>query len=430
MEVLLVSDSSSTASTLAPGAEAGRTPAIDWFITGPEYDERVAKVRQELEARQLDALVLFHPIRMAYVSGFYHISTERPMAIVVPLEASDGLGALIPLLEREHIAKANNVTSIKVYPEYPTGGTKHPLYHLADLLTEMGLNSTGKRLGFDNDGYIDANTYDGPALSEVVGEGVETVKARDIVDKLRAIKSPAELNFIIESSKWGNLAHRLMHQKLELGRSEIEISMEATTEASRIMIQTLGPTYRPLFMYWGGPASVSFHAGANTSLPHGLSNATGLRKGDILVTGAGADVGGYQSELERTMIMGEPTEEFVRHFDMMMQLQQVAFDALKPGRKLSEAEADVVRAFEELGVKDMQRHHTGHAIGLDFHEGPFIDLGDDTIIEENMCFTVEPGLYVPGFGGFRHSDTVIIRSFGAERTTYYPRDLDSMIVPC
>ena len=173
---------------------------------------------------------------------------------------------------------------------------------------------------------------------------------------------------------------------------------------------------------------VMFHAGANTSLPHGLSNATGLRPGDVLVTGAGADVGGYNSELERTMILGEPTPEFEKHFDFMMQLQQAGFDALRPGRTLAEAETDVVNLYGELGIADMQRHHTGHGIGLEGHEPPFIDKGDETVIEEGMFFSVEPGIYVPGLAGFRHSDTVVIRSFGAERFTFYPRDLESMIV--
>jgi Xaa-Pro aminopeptidase len=128
------------------------------------------------------------------------------------------------------------------------------------------------------------------------------------------------------------------------------------------------------------------------------------------------------------MIIDEPTPEFEKYFGIMMQLQQAAFDALKPGRTLADVEADVSAAFKDLGVADLQRHHTGHGIGLDFHEAPFIDKGDETVLEERMCFTIEPGLYVPGVGGFRHSDTVVIRSFGAERLTFYPRDLGSMIV--
>jgi Xaa-Pro dipeptidase len=111
-----------------------------------------------------------------------------------------------------------------------------------------------------------------------------------------------------------------------------------------------------------------------------------------------------------------------------MQLQQAGFDALRPGRTLAEAETDVSNTFVALGVAEMQRHHTGHGIGLEGHEAPFIDKGDETVIQEGMVFSVEPGLYVPGLAGFRHSDTVVIRSFGAERITYYPRDLESMIV--
>ncbi len=405
------------------------TPTLAWQIGQPEYDARVARVRQELAARRLDALVLFHPIRMAYLSGFYHLSTERPMAIVVPLDAA-GLGALIPHLEQEHIAKSPSVTNVKVYPEYPSGGTQHPLRHLADLLSEMGLNRAGARLGYDSDGYLDINGYDGPLLSEVVADGAETVHARDIVDRLRAVKSEAELAFITASCVWGNLAHRLMHQKLALGRTAIDVSLDASAEASKLLIAALGPGYQPLTVGLGGtPVQASFTAGANTALPHGLASAAGLRRGDILSTYGGANIGGYNSELERTMILGDPTPDFERHLALMLQLQQTAFDALRPGRTLADAETDVANAFVDLGVASMQRHHTGHSIGLEGHEAPFIDKGDSTVIEENMVLTVEPGLYVPGLAGFRHSDTVVVRATGVERLTYYPRDLDSLVVP-
>jgi Xaa-Pro dipeptidase len=403
---------------------ASGTPVETWAIQQPEYDARVDRVRAALSERKLDALVLFHPIRMAYVSGFFHLTTERPMAIVVPLDGD--LGALIPQLEQEHIAKSPSVKHVKVYPEFPTGGTKHPMEHLVDLLGEMGLS--GKRIGYDNNGAHDVNGYDGPDLSEVWQGHSE--KARDIVDGLRMIKSENELRYIFESAKWGNLAHRLMQENLALGRNEIDIALEASAEASRVMLAALGPTYHPESGAWAAPnpAIAMFHAGANTSFPHPLASSLGLQRGDVLVTGAGADVAGYQSELERTMIIGEPSDQFIKSFDLMLQLQQVAFDALKPGRKLSDVEKEVSSAFEDLGVAQHQRHHTGHGIGLEGHEAPYIDKGDERAIQENMVFSVEPGIYVPGLAGFRHSDTVVIRRDGAERITYYPRDLVSMTV--
>ena len=89
----------------------------------------------------------------------------------------------------------------------------------------------------------------------------------------------------------------------------------------------------------------------------------------------------------------------------------------------------MARAFRDLGVADLQRHHTGHGLGLEGHEAPFIDLGDERVIREGMVFSVEPGLYVPGLAGFRHSDTVVVTAGGVERLTYYPRDLDNLVVP-
>lgn len=403
------------------------TPTLQWKIGEEEYAARGERLREVMAERKLDGLVLFHPIRMAYVSGFFHVSTERPMAIVV---GGDGkLGALVPMLERENIQRFS-VSNVAVYPEYPTGGVKPPMDFLADLLTEMKLNRKGSRLGYDNNGYLDINGYQGASLSDVVGKGVETVIARDIVDKLRAIKSPAELQFTIESCVWGNYAHQVMQDLIAVGKTPLDISYEASSIASRAMLKALGPGYQPLTAVWGYPAGAGFSAGRATAMPHGLYNAVGLMPGDVLVTGAGADVGGYNSELERTMVIGEPNANVIKYFDLMMQLQQAGFDALRPGRTFADAEKDVSQVFVDLGITELQRHHTGHGLGLEGHEWPFIDKGsEDTLIEENMVLSVEPGIYVPGLAGFRHSDTVVIRSYGAERLTFYPRELDALIIP-
>jgi Xaa-Pro aminopeptidase len=411
----------------APAPVRRETPTLQWKIGEAEYTARRERVRAVLEERKLDALVLFHPIRMAYVSGFFHVSTERPMAIV--LSGDGGMGALVPMLERENIQQ-HPVTNVAVYPEYPTGGVKHPMEFLVDLLTEMKLNKKGKRIGYDNNGGLDVNGYEGPGLASVVASGVETAQARDIVDVLRAVKSPAELQFTIESCVWGNYAHQIMQDLIEVGKTPLDISFEASSTASRAMLKALGPGYQPLTTVWGFPAGAGFSAGRSTAMPHGLYKAVGLQPGDVLVTGAGADVGGYNSELERTMVIGEPNAEFVKYFDLMMDLQQTGFDALRPGRTFADAEKDVSQRFVELGIANLQRHHTGHGLGLEGHEWPFIDKGStDVVIEENMVLSVEPGLYVPGLAGFRHSDTVVIRSDGAERLTFYPRELDALIVP-
>ena len=103
--------------------------------------------------------------------------------------------------------------------------------------------------------------------------------------------------------------------------------------------------------------------------------------------------------------------------------------AIKPGAPCEGVDRAVRKYYEDHDLMQYWRHHVGHAIGLRYHEGPFLDVGDDTIIQPRMVFTVEPGLYAANLGGFRHSDTVVVTEDGIEIITFYPRDLESLTLP-
>ena len=113
----------------------------------------------------------------------------------------------------------------------------------------------------------------------------------------------------------------------------------------------------------------------------------------------------------------------------MLALQDIALTNLRPGGKCAEVDRPVRAYFEQHQLVPYWKHHSGHAIGIRYHEGPFLDVGDPTIIQPGMVFTVEPGLYVPDLGGFRHSDTVLVTEDNIEVLTYYPRDLESLTIP-
>jgi Xaa-Pro aminopeptidase len=394
-------------------------------ISDAERAQRLTRVRERMDALELDALVLFHPERIGYLSSFVFVSTERPMALVVPRRGE--LGIMIPQLEQEHVKKAPDIADVQVYPEYPSGpGGRHPMQYLSDLLDRQGV--LGRRLGVDSDGYGDVNGYSGPTLTQMNGDG-SVVLARDLVDTLRQVKSPAELDLIRESCTWGNLAHRLLQKHMAIGKTEIEVGLAATSEAILIMLDTLGTAYASQSRgLRNPPVSASFIAGANTALPHGMRRGQGLRPGDAIITGASSDIGGYHSELERTMIVGEPDQEFCRYFEAMLSVQEAGFRAIRPGRTCGDVENDVQAEIARLGFSHLTRHHTGHGIGLEGHERPFLDLGDQTVLEPGMVFSIEPGLYVPGLAGFRHSDTAIVTDDGVELATFYPRDLANLVV--
>jgi Xaa-Pro aminopeptidase len=245
------------------------------------------------------------------------------------------------------------------------------------------------------------------------------------------IKSAAEIACIRESVRWGNLAHMLLQRYTHVGATETEVGQRASDEATRAMIDAIGPVYRAQAWMGGGGASAGYRGqiGRNSAIPHALANNITFQPGDVLVTGAGCPVWGYESELERTMVVGEASDDVRMYFEYMLGLQQTAFDAMKPGKLCADVDRAVRTYFEKHDLMPFWKHHTGHAIGLRYHEGPFLDSGDTTVLQPGMVFTVEPGLYVPSLGGFRHSDTVLITDDGIEIMTYYPRDLASLTLP-
>ena len=393
-------------------------------IGADEYRLRRERVFRLLAKREIDALCVFGPTRMAYLSGFFFSPTERPIALI--LTANGKIAALLPNLELSHFQQQGpKLDDIAIYPEYPGGGSgRHPLLFLRDLLSRLGV--LGKRIAADADGYEHRWGYRGPALSVVLEQPVQADVA--LIDDLRMVKSAAEIALMTEACCWGDHAHRLMQDSIRIGSEELLISHGASLQATRDLLAELGERYVPKARE-GLPVNAMFIRGANTAHPHGLHEAGAVDVGDVLVTGAYGVVGGYESELERTMIVGEPNAEFQRYFAAMLAAQQVGFDALRPGRTCAEVESDVRRFIrEELDMDDLVRHHTGHGFGLEGHEHPFLDLDDHTVIEPGMVFSVEPGLYVPEFAGFRHSDTVVITASGMERLSLYSRELDDLVV--
>ena len=169
--------------------------------------------------------------------------------------------------------------------------------------------------------------------------------------------------------------------------------------------------------------------GRNAAIPHTLVSNIHFQTGDVLVGESTAPIWGYLSELERTMILGTPTDKQKRMFDHMLALQTLAMEALEPGKPCSAIDQEVRAYFNAHDLMPYWKHHSGHTIGLRYHEGPFLDSGDSTILQEGMVFTIEPGLYVPQLGGFRHSDTVVVTADGLEHLTYYPRDWQSLVIP-
>jgi Xaa-Pro aminopeptidase len=390
-------------------------------ISDAEHLIRCERLLEHVKSGNFSGVVLFDSKYILYYTGFAFIPTERPMAFVMNSRGERAL--FVPRLELEHAQANALVDRVDHYLEYPDD--PHPAHVLAKLVKDMGL--TGQ-VAADEDGYPWILGYRGPSLSQLTG--VKVVPVRAFVEDQMAIKSPAELALLRESIRWANLAHMLLQRYTRPGVTETEVAQRASHEATLAMLDAIGPIYQAQDPFLeGASAGYRGQIGRNAAIPHALANNLVFQEGDVLVTGATAPVWGYVSELERTMIIGKPTDEQRRYFDHMVALQDTAFEAMRPGRLCSDVDRAVRAYFEQHDLMSCWKHHSGHAIGLRYHEGPFLDRGDATELRPGMVFTVEPGLYVSGLGGFRHSDTVVITEDGVELMTYYPRDLESLTLP-
>ena len=396
----------------------------DLAISHAEYRSRVEKIRDQLKRSKSAALYLTNPTRILYATGFSHISTERPLALVIPKDGA--IFIMGPHLEEDHVKPDSRlIEEFFSYPDYP--GTTHPMRHFVKILKQKGLARS--KIATDSfDGAAGGWGYRGPSLRDLLREA-KVVDGKDLVDNLRWTKSKQEIHLLKESARWAEKAHDILMENIAPGEHDSLIGMNASHEALRDMMKKLGKKYHQL--KWGlSPVVVGCRGqvGPGSAVPHAVFSQRRIRKGDVLVTEAGVEIGGYTSELERTVIVGRAGPKEKTFFQTMLRAQDAALAEFKPGLPCSRVDAAARKAVEAVGLAGSLRHHAGHGIGLDGHEPPWLDPGEKSIMKTGMVFSCEPGLYVPGFAGFRHSDTVTISKGGMEFITEYPRSLDELTV--
>ena len=388
-------------------------------IPSGELQARRERLLDHVRGEGVTGYVLFGADYIRYYTAFEFLATERPVAVIG--SPSGELAVFVPEFEVERVREEAAFDRVDSYPEYP--GLEHPMLLLARVLADMGIGSAGA----DENGYPGILGYAGPSLSEVTGKPV--VRLGPFVESMMVRKSEAEVALIRESARWCEHAHRLLQKYSRPGATEAEAGLRAGHEATLAMLESLGSDYAGQQASTDGvSAGYRGQIGRRSAWAHAVAHNIAFEEGQVLVTESAAPIWGYNAELERALIVGTPTDEMRRLFDHTVAAQQVAFDALRPGVTCADVDGAVLRYFEENDLLPNWRQHVGHGIGLRNHEAPFLDVGDHTLVEPGMVFTIEPGVYSSGLGGFRHSDTVVVTPDGIEILTDYPKDIESLTI--
>jgi Xaa-Pro dipeptidase len=388
-------------------------------ISLDELAHRRARLLEHARSRGASGYALFDPTYITYFTGFRFLSNERP---IVYLQSTGGDDAIfVPEFEVERTRAESAFARVESYPEYP--GPEHPMLALARVAADLGLRGT---ITADGDGYPGILGYRGPALAEVTGASVTLVG--DEIEQMLVRKSPAEVELLRESGRWCAHAHRLLEQYTRVGSTEAEASLRAQQETTLAMLAAHG-SRGLLGSGDGAKAGFRGQIGLRSSWAHAVAHNIEFQAGDVLVTETGAPVWGYQAELERALVIGPPTDRMRFLFDHMLGSREAALASIRPGATCADVDGAVMDYFARHDLQRYWRQHTGHGAGLRNHEAPFLDVGDPTPLEPGMVFTIEPGLYDPEVGGFRHSDTVVVTEDGYDLLTDYPSELESLTLP-
>jgi len=396
-------------------------------VSRKEYERRRQTLMEKMRNTGLDALYLTTPKRIQYLTGCSSTFFYRPFGLLILLDGTTTL--IVPRIEEPQILKIlktelYGIDDVVSYWEYP--GTPHPLDTIAEVFKKSRLS--GKKVGIDGSALPDIVGVIDISIQEKLPD-VKFVPAKKLVDDMRIIKSPEEIELIKEAAKWANLAHTFLHEFIQPGVSEIEISSKATHYATTVMLKTIGEEYKSYELNWYS-AWARFKAGPRTAFGHGCLSNRKVRIGDNIETAAEGLIGGYANHLERTMFMGEPNDKQRRYFEIMLKAQTAAIESCRPGVKCCDVHKAAMKVIKDAGlnVEAVVHHRTGHGMGLEDVEPPFLVDGNEEILRPGMVFTVEPGIYIDGLGGFRHCDTIIVTEDGWESADYYPKDIESLTI--
>ena len=370
---------------------------------------RLDGLREAMVEREMDAALILDPDNQFYLSGFKAVIYSRPILLLVNEENTT---IIVPGLERDHAEGEKAADEILVYYEHPEMaeyGTSH-LDHLNQMLDSY---ASGTTVGIES-GSCPASLAD--YLRE---KGFSITDVGATLTEMRYVKDAAEIERVEEAGQLVNLAVEKSLAASKPGVTELDVDAAGTAalfdEAARnhpeAMLEAMA--FSP-----SGPD--------RSAWPHVFSNTRRLDEGDALIHSRQVSLNGYRAELERTVILGAPTDRQRETFEVAREAQQAAIDAIEPGVKAADIDLAARKIIQDAGYGEYAIHRTGHGLGISAHEEPHLRFDNYLVLEQDMIFTIEPGFYVPGLGGFRHSDTVIVEADGSRLVTEYPRDLESL----
>lgn len=348
---------------------------------------KIQKLRTEMNSRNIEALLITSSFNLRYITGF---TGTAGLAIVTQEKA-------VFITDFRYTEQANDQVEDFVVVQAEKNLTDEAIKTVKSLAIQT--------LAFEQDHMTYAT-----AMQYKSKMDIELQPVSDLVEKIRMVKTPEEITILKAAAKIADNAFEHICGFIRPGLTELEVSNELE-----------------FFMRKQGATSSSFDiivaSGLRSALPHGVATDKIIEKGDMVTLDFGALYNGYISDITRTVAVGQPSEKMKEVYDVVLKAQELGVEKIGPGISGIEADAIARDYIKSKGYGDAFGHSTGHGIGLEVHEGPGLSFKSETILEPNMAVTVEPGIYLPGIGGVRIEDDILITESGNERLTNSTKEL-------
>jgi Xaa-Pro dipeptidase len=361
------------------------------------FKTRLRRLSDLQSAQAFDFVALMPGPNSRYLTGLAMHTSERPSLFLFPMQGSPAL--ILPLLEAQGLPE-NLRSEVRLFTYTDEEGPQGAFEAAA-----AALELAGKRIGAE---FLQMRVMELRRL-ERVAPGCHILAFEAFLQELRVRKDDSEVEEMCRAIRITENALSATIAQVHLGQTEEEIATDLRMEMLR-----------------AGADEVAFIiavAGPRTASPHANLSSRPVEQGDMLIVDCGAMCGGYMADITRTFAVGAIPAELERVYAVVRAANEAGRAAVRPGIAAQEVDRAARRVIVEAGYGEYFIHRTGHGLGLEVHEPPYIVEGNEELLQPGMTFTVEPGIYIPGLGGVRIEDDVVVTTTGAETLTTYPREL-------
>ena len=344
-----------------------------------KINDRLQKLRGELAGKEIEAILVPQPENRYYLSGF-----------------TGSAGFLLITAEKAVLA-----TDFRYVEQVKEQSPEYEIYEIrgdiAGWLPEVTLGLRLKKLGIEAE-QVTFSMF--RQMSDIISKSkppLKLVPLEGTVEGLRAIKEPEEIEFIMSATEISDSAFRHIEGIIRAGMTEKEVAWELEKYLRENGSEKI-------------PFDIIVACGANAARPHARPSERRIGEGEPVLMDLGARVAGYTSDLSRTIVTGQPDDRFKKVYDTVLGGQLTALALIQEGMTGEEADRLARTVIEEAGYGDAFGHALGHGVGLAAHEAPRLGPGSTETIKNGMVFSIEPGVYLPGWGGVRIEDLVTMEN--------------------